>query len=389
MKGSLRIATLFRIPVQLHWSFAFIFVYIIYLGVTQSWGIVGTAWAAFFVITLFTCVILHEFGHALTARYFGIQTRDITLYPIGGVARLDRLPEKPQQELVVALAGPMVNVVIAALLLPLLLSLDAISRKNLVGFMLNPNGNYFLPELPPVLYFFFGLIVLNITLALFNLIPAFPMDGGRVLRALLSIRIGRTQATRIAAFVGQALAVLLIGYTVYTQTSFMHAFIGLFVFVTAAGENRMVRLEDRLDHQLVSQLVRRQFTRFYPENLMGDVFLRISSSTERSFLVFDHWQNLVGILPETRLWEAYRAKDFTVAVERYMLAPTRVLTTEDTLRTALHTLQTIDGGAVPVFNAYHELVGILDVATLNTHIREDRQRQRSRFEQWLPWRANA
>ena len=110
MKGSLRIAKIFNIPVEVHWSFLFLFVYVIYLAFKEDWGVWGAVSASLFVLILFLCVVLHEFGHALMARRFDVQTRDITLYPIGGVARLERLPRKPVQEFWVAIAGPLVNV---------------------------------------------------------------------------------------------------------------------------------------------------------------------------------------------------------------------------------------------------------------------------------------
>src|SRR6186997_2147839 len=175
MKWSLRVGRLFGIPLYVHFTF---FLFLVWVA-AESWRMGGSTGGALvevlFMCALFGCVVLHELGHALTARRYGIATRDITLLPIGGVARLERMPDDPKQELLVALAGPAVNIVLAGLLLLVILPAAAIAPVNelqLVG------GNFLVK-----------LMWINVSLAVFNLIPAFPMDGGRVLRALLGMRM--------------------------------------------------------------------------------------------------------------------------------------------------------------------------------------------------------
>lgn len=185
------------------------------------------------VAALFGCVLLHELGHALTARRFGIATADITLYPIGGVARLRRLPKKPGPELLIALAGPAVNVVIAAVLglglaLAALAGISPMDGEGITSFVVQ-------------------LLALNLGLALFNLIPAFPMDGGRVLRALLGGWLGRLRATEIAAAVGQILAVGFGLWVLLSGGSFIQVFLAIFVFMAAAQERAQVRAEESWD----------------------------------------------------------------------------------------------------------------------------------------------
>ncbi|MCA9154797.1 MAG: site-2 protease family protein [Planctomycetales bacterium] len=182
MRGSWRLGTLSGIGVYVHWSF--LILPLLVGGTTiLSAGPWAAAEAVIFVLAVFGCVVLHEMGHALTARQFGIGTRDITLLPIGGVARLDRMPRKPWQEFAVAVAGPAVNVVIAAVLF-----------LGLIGYgverMLNPAD------------FLVRLMWTNIALVAFNMLPAFPMDGGRVLRSLLAMVVSYERATNIAAIVG-------------------------------------------------------------------------------------------------------------------------------------------------------------------------------------------
>lgn len=180
------------------------------------------------LLSAFGCVLLHELGHALMARRFGIETEDVTLYPIGGVARLRRMPRSPGAELLIALAGPAVNVVIAAVLVGLgalgLFRLDGAST--LVGL------------------FALELTMVNVGLVLFNLVPAFPMDGGRVLRALLSGWLGRVRATRIAARVGRGLA-LLFGLVGLWYGQFLWAALAAFIYLAAGAELRGVEFEER------------------------------------------------------------------------------------------------------------------------------------------------
>src|SRR4051812_10357831 len=188
----LRIGTAFGIPLYLHLTF-----FLLPLLILWASPEIGTAGQAAYlfglVFAVFGCVVLHELGHALAARHYGIATRDITLYPIGGVARLERMSEKPWEEFWIAVAGPAVNVVIAGLLFSFLMFSSAIDQ---------------VIPLPPLGLDFLGhLMLINVVLVLFNLVPAFPMDGGRVLRAMLALRLGHLKATQIAVRVGMILAV--------------------------------------------------------------------------------------------------------------------------------------------------------------------------------------
>src|SRR6185437_14819107 len=193
MKWSLKLGSFAGIRVYLHWTFVLLLGWILFshLGQGHGWA---EAWRSVgFIIAIFGCVLLHEFGHALTAKHYNIHTRDITLLPIGGIARLERLPENPRHELWITLTGPVVNVVIAGVLFAFLLF--AHQMKELLEVRLL-EGNFLLQ-----------LMWVNVFLCAFNLLPAFPMDGGRILRALLSMRLGRAKATRLAASIGQGMAI--------------------------------------------------------------------------------------------------------------------------------------------------------------------------------------
>jgi Zn-dependent protease len=232
MWRSLKIGKLFGIGVYIHWSFLLIVGFVLYWYGTEG----GWPFALFGLELLFAgfaCVVLHEFGHALAARCFGIPTRDITLYPIGGVARLERMSEKPVEEILIALAGPAVNVVLAALLFPLVLMLYNGSLGNVSAD-------------PEVMrhYFWLALFMFNVMMVFFNMLPAFPMDGGRVLRALLALSLSRVTATHAAVVVGTAFACLFAIAGVFAFHSPMLVLIGAFVFLMGHMELAMVRYQE-------------------------------------------------------------------------------------------------------------------------------------------------
>jgi Zn-dependent protease len=233
MLASWKVGRLFGIRVYVH--FSCLLLVLLALGMGSGGGGLGRALAtAALVPAVFVCVLLHEFGHALTARRFGIRTRDITLYFIGGVARLEGLGRRPWEELVVALAGPAVNLVIAAALAVVFLPF---------GLGLTPD---MVPEDTPLHLagsFVFTLLAANLMLAVFNLIPAFPMDGGRVVRSLLQLRLGRLRATEIAARVGLVLALLLavgapVGFWFFTGSLYL-APVPVALFVAFAGQREL------------------------------------------------------------------------------------------------------------------------------------------------------
>lgn len=237
MFKSWRLGKIFAIPIYVHPTFLLIPL----LAVLQGpGGLVGSVFMATLVLAVFGCVLLHELGHALMARHFGIGTRDITLYPIGGVARLDRLSDDPKHEMAIAVAGPAVNVAIAALLTPLVL-LTAFSGGNVAAVLEMDSG-------PTGLLAQFLLLLLssNIVLVLFNMLPAFPMDGGRVLRAVLSMGLGPLRATEIAARIGVVLAVLIGLYALFFGYPMLVILAGFVVF---AGQMELLAMRHRLQPQ--------------------------------------------------------------------------------------------------------------------------------------------
>ncbi|MFG0294992.1 MAG: site-2 protease family protein [Maioricimonas sp. JB045] len=226
MYGSWKIGRVAGIGLYVHWTFLLLLAWVVIGTALTGGGWAGGLVSGALIIAVFTCVVLHELGHALAARRYGIPTRDISLLPIGGVARLERLPDKPEQELVVALAGPAVNVVILAVLGGI--SLAILGPAQLLGS--SRVGVDFIRN----------LLMVNAAMVVFNMLPAFPMDGGRVLRAVLAMGIDYGRATNIAANIGKGLAVALAVVGLFWLENPILAFIGVFVFFGANNEARFV-----------------------------------------------------------------------------------------------------------------------------------------------------
>lgn len=379
MRGSLKLFTWFGIPVYLHWSFGLIFLYALWIGYANNQGVLGTAWLMGYFVALFGCVLLHEYGHALTARRYGVRTQDIILTPIGGIARLERMPEKPVQEFLVAIAGPMVNVVLAALLFFLGKLLFEGDRWTLFNWVLEQNMMFggesedmdVLEEtgITPsgLLYYLPVLVLTNIALVVFNLIPAFPMDGGRIFRALLAMRLGRVRATQLASWIGQAIAVLFVVVGLW-KNAFSLALIGVFVFTTARAENNMVRLDALLRRFKARDLMRPNFTRLAVNDWMQTPIGLLQQGLERHFLVFDLQDQLVGVLEEVRIVEAMKKRDLSAEIGQYVRPDVGVVSQEESMEYIFHLLQQRGIGLLAVADR-GELVGVIDQAGLQNFLR--------------------
>lgn len=374
MNASLRIAKIFGIPVQVHWTFALLLVWIIYTGYKEGMGMTDTFFLGLFVLALFLCVILHEFGHALTARQYGVGTHDITISPIGGIARLDRMPEKPFQEFMVAVAGPLVNVAIAAVLSGFYVVKSGVGQEeiqNLIYGVLVRDSNFFPEATSAFDFFMLGMIALNSILAVFNMLPAFPMDGGRVLRALLTIRFGRSLATRVATIVGQVIAVGLAIYGI-SNGSVITVLIGAFVFYAAAAENRSVRTETFLSRFKVSDIVRTQFTRFSLFDTLLSAARTFHHGYERHFVVFNEENAPAGIISEPEILQAIRENRLEEPIESMMSNNVHPLSPNNSLKDVLYLFQTEGVAIIPII-ASGELVGVVDHQMVEHFLRTQRK----------------
>ncbi len=281
MKWSLKLLSVAGIGIYVHWTFLLLIGWIVLAHVSAGDDAAVIVQGVGFVLALFACVVLHELGHALTARKFGVQTRDITLLPIGGVARLERIPEVPFQEFLVAIAGPAVNVVIAGILFAaavLLGTLGDVSEVQLVG------GSFLIK-----------LMWVNIILVLFNMIPAFPMDGGRVLRALLATQMPRVRATHIAASVGQAVAILFALAGLMIPGMFMLLFIALFVYLGAQGEAQAVEMRESFRGARVRDAMVTRFLTLNEDDRLDLATREMVAGHQKDFPVTDG-SEITGIL---------------------------------------------------------------------------------------------
>jgi Zn-dependent protease/CBS domain-containing protein len=271
---SLPVGKYFGIPVYIHWTFWILIVWIFLLHVGSGEGFSNSLSGVLFILALFGCVVLHEFGHALTARHFGVVTRDITLYPIGGISQFESMPAKPAHELLISLAGPSVNVIIATVLWIYLRSTGQMPD-------LSETGGVLITRLP----FLVSLFLANTILAAFNLVPAFPMDGGRVFRAILSFKMDKSQATRIAASLGQFLAIIFVFLGFFYN--FWLVFIGLFIFLGAGGEAAFEQTRSALSGLCVKDALMRRFTVLSADATLNDAVDALLNSQEKEFIVAD------------------------------------------------------------------------------------------------------
>lgn len=377
MRGSFKIFTWLGIPVFFHWTFGLIFLYIIWHAQSEGLGTLETVWLTGLFMALFLCVLLHEYGHAIAARRYGVKTRDIVLMPIGGVARLERMPEKPFQEFVVAIAGPAVNVLIAAVLFTgmvfwvdsSLLEVFSFAIQSDIGEEIMTDSGYLIS---PVLHFSIKLAITNVALVIFNMIPAFPMDGGRVFRALLSMWLGRPRATKIAAWLGQAIALFLVGVGIWSS-DFMLSILGLFVIYAARAENDNVQTEDLLSRYKARDAMRRQFTHLRSNDWMLTAIETLRHGLERHFLVFDLNDRLVGMLEEDDIVRAMRKPDVTTEISKY-IQQAEVLQMDDSLLKVNYLIRHRGYGIVGVADENGALLGVIDEAGLSFFVRMEEGR---------------
>jgi Zn-dependent protease/CBS domain-containing protein len=285
MGWSFRIGRLAGIDIYVHYTFLILLGFIGLRDFLVNASLAAALFGLGLTAAVFGIIVLHELGHALAARYYGIPTKDITLLPIGGVARLQRMPDKPVQELVVALAGPAVNVVLAVFFGALLVAQAPLDPQNALTF----GGS--------LLEIFF---MINAGLVIFNLLPAFPMDGGRVLRALLAMRLGPSRATHVAARVGRGMAILfaivgLFGIPGVLDPNLMLVVIALFVWTGADAEARAMRAKAGLAGVPVEAVMVRRFATVDPDDALGSVLGYAGQTFQRDFPVVVSGR-LVGVL---------------------------------------------------------------------------------------------
>jgi Zn-dependent protease/CBS domain-containing protein len=334
MKWSWKIARLWGIEVYVHATFLLIVGWVAYSYWMQFHALSAVLGGVAFILALFACVVLHEYGHALMARRFGVRTRDITLYPIGGVARLERIPEKPIEELWVAIAGPAVNVVIAIALALYLIPTGGLAA--ITAISVTAGG------------FVSRLLAVNVLLVAFNLLPAFPMDGGRVLRALLAMRMDHLQATQVAATVGQAMAFLFGIIGLFVDPFLL--FIAFFVWIGAEQEAHMARIKHSLGGIPVGRAMLTNFKALTTTDTLATAVELILSGSQQDFPVVQD-ERVVGMLERNTLIRALASTGQTESVARVMRADVPEVDTHEMVESALARLAESRAKTLPVTHA--------------------------------------
>jgi Zn-dependent protease len=341
MKWSTTIGRFAGIDVKVHATFLLILIWVAITHWQAEQSLQAVAAGLLFILALFFCVVLHEYGHALTARRYAVSTKDIILLPIGGIARLARIPDNPRQELWIALAGPAVNVAIAAVL-AIWLQVSATWQP---VEELTVTGGSFAER----------LLVVNVFLVVFNLIPAFPMDGGRILRALLGLKLDYVRATQIAASVGQAVA-LIFGLIGLFANPFL-VFIAFFVWIGAAQESSLVQMKSALSGIPVRQAMITDFRVLEPTHTLGNAVDLTLASSQKDFPVVARGQ-VTGILTQGDLLGALDSSGRAGTVQDAMQTTFEIADISEMMEPVFQRLQACACRTLPVVAGGH-LAGLV------------------------------
>lgn len=342
MKWSWTVGSIFGIKLRIHWTFLLLLIWVGVIYGRADGGLVAATRGIGFILAVFACVVLHECGHALMARRFGVPTEDITLLPIGGVARMQRIPDVPLQEFWIAVAGPAVNVVIAGVLFAGLLATSGLRAAT--------------AEPSLTTSFFTNLMWVNALLVGFNALPAFPMDGGRVLRSLLATQMDYSRATGIAVSIGQGMAILF-GVAGFLMPHPMLLFIALFVYLGAEAELQMVQLRDLVAGVRVREAMMTEFNVLAADATLDEAADMVLAGTQQDFPVMDG-DGFLGILYRQKLLEGLRESGGQARVADWISQVEQRPALEAPLWETLEKMRQSHSATLPVFTN-GELVGLL------------------------------
>ncbi len=364
MRWSIYMGKISGIKLFLHWTFIFFILWLIINAVRNGSSGNQVMLMLMFVLSVFVCITLHELGHALMAKRYKYDTRDITLLPIGGMARMDEIPENPAHELAVAVAGPAVNVVIAAILAPFVFS------------------NGFAPldimtELDTWRAFLYNLFAVNLWLVIFNLIPAFPMDGGRILRAIVTmVTKNRLKATNIAATIGKITAVIF--FVVGAFGNFMLSIIGIFIFLMAHSENELVRSKAFLHDFTVSQVIMKRFFTVNITDRITDAVRLLLDVQVTDFLVMDG-DRIAGTLSRDNIIYALANKGGDSSVQEAMNTKIKTLRPDMHLDVVYQDVISNGNTILPVMDD-GKLIGVVDANNILEFVMVKNAQQNQRFK---------
>lgn len=347
MGWSLNLGMIAGTTIRVHFTFLLLLIWI-WLTHYQIGGTAAAWEGVVFILAVFACVVLHEFGHIAAARYFGIRTPDITLLPIGGVARLERMPEEPGQEFAIAVAGPLVNVAIAALIFIVLRGPAAIEQMAVIE--------------DPRIGFLARLAGVNVFLVLFNIIPAFPMDGGRILRAALATRLSWSRATQIAATIGQGLA-FVFGFVGLLYNPLL-IFIGIFVYLAAAAEAQNAQIRQMATSVLVGDVMITKLAQLERSATLHEAVEMLLATTQHEFPVVDSSGHFEGLVTRDDMIRALKENGPTAPVRSAMRTDIPQIHYRKCLEESLRLMQHANAPAVAVTDNAGRLAGLLTHETI-------------------------
>ena len=357
MNGSIQIGKFLQIPIKIHWTFGLLLLFVVYIGLANNLNNKEVLAFTLYLLFLFLCVIFHEYGHALIARRYNIITKDIILSPLGGVARLNSIPEEPYKEMLIALAGPVVNLSIAVILgfLTMVLYPGALFPSAIkLELLIFPSE------------FIRMAVLINLALFILNLIPAFPLDGGRVLRALLAMKYGRLIATNYTSIIGKLIAagMVIIGMI---SNNYTVSFIGVFIYLTAGWENKNILILEILKNEKASSIANPSFSKIYAEDRMSLLIGIYIKNHEKNFLVFDKEENLIGSLAGAKILEAIRLQQEEDLVTIHMSEKIAKVAATTSLNKIFQRMTNEGLDIVAVMND-KELIGALDQEAISHFI---------------------
>ncbi|NND96128.1 MAG: site-2 protease family protein [Pirellulaceae bacterium] len=336
MTGSLRLGRFGGIDVRIHWTFFLLLAWVAGTPIVAGASLSVAAMNLLLIVAVFSCILAHEYGHAFAARFYGIGTKDITLLPIGGVARLREIPEEPHKELVVAIAGPLVNVAIA-----IAIGLGLFMTGNI------PTADTSLESIVGVSQFWQSLLAINVFLVLFNAIPAFPMDGGRVLRAFLAMRTNRVRATDLAATLGQTIAVGFGLLGLFGNPLLI--LIAVFIYFGARGEAQHVRNATLMGDLPVRAAMIARLSTVSADDPLLTIRDRLLDGMQQDFPVLDDRGALIGMIYRSDAIDAIRKTDHPGTMREVMVPIGRVVVSpSDSLRQVNEKMQKQGVASLPV-----------------------------------------
>lgn len=345
MRGSFKIMTIRGINISIHWTFLFLVGWIVLVNARLGNTVPELAWSLLFLAALFACITLHELGHALMASRYGIKAKNVVLLPVGGIASIEKFPSNPKQELMISSAGPAVSFLIALVLLPFIGDYRPIWEfKADVSIT---HGHDFL----------YNLHIANVTLAVFNLIPAFPLDGGRILRALLGFKINYVRATTIAAYVGKVIAIAFIVLGIIF-TNFFLPVIGIFILFSAGMEEYYLRLKSLVQGMKLREVLMYDYNSIQSNTPVKDAASVLMNNHSKYFVVMEGAQP-IGAINRIEIIKAIAEKNYDELVGNLMHQELVYLDADQPVDSVLEKLAENDERVFPVMEA-DQFVGVIN-----------------------------